>query len=52
MESQQKTFRETEPKKENYEKQGNDQSLEWLAQRGLVPRGAKEGNQWYPETLE
>ena len=38
MESQQETFRETAPKEENYEKKGKDQSLEWLAQRGL----------WYP----
>ena len=31
MESQQKAFREITPKEENYEKQGNDQSSEWLA---------------------
>ena len=45
MESQQKAFMETAPKEENYEKQGNDQSSEWLAEHGL-PRGEKEGNQW------
>ena len=38
MESQQEAFREITPKEENYEKQGNDQSSEWLVQRGL----------WYP----
>ena len=35
MESQQKDFREIAPKEENYEKQGKDQSSEWLAQHGL-----------------
>ena len=35
MESQQEVFREIAPKEENYEKQGNDQSSKWLAQRGL-----------------
>ena len=35
MESQQEAFRQTAPKEENYDKQGNDQSLEWLAQCGL-----------------
>ena len=35
MESHQKAFREIVPKVENYEKQGKDQSLEWLAQHGL-----------------
>ena len=35
MESQQNDFMETAPKEENYEKQGKDQSSEWLAQRGL-----------------
>ena len=38
MESQQEAFRETTPKEESYEKQGKDQSSEWLAQHGL----------WYP----
>ena len=31
MESQQEAFKETTPKEENYEKQGKDQSSEWLA---------------------
>ena len=35
MESQQEALREIASKEENYEKQGKDQSLEWLAQRGL-----------------
>ena len=35
MESQQEAFRETAPKEENYEKQGNDQPSEWLAQHRL-----------------
>ena len=38
MESQQEAFRETTPKEDSYEKQGKDQSSEWLAQHGL----------WYP----
>ena len=35
METQQKAFREIAPKEENYEKQGNNQSSEWLVQCGL-----------------
>ena len=35
MESQQVAFRETTLKEENYEKQGKNQSSEWLAQQGL-----------------
>ena len=41
MESQQKAFMETAPKEENYEKQGKDQSLEWLAEHGLRYPGEK-----------
>ena len=41
MESQQKAFRETTPKEENYEKQRKDQLLEWLAQHGLQYPGEK-----------
>jgi len=41
MESQQKAFMETAPKEENYEKQGNDQSSEWLVEHGLQYPGEK-----------
>ena len=44
MESQQEAFREIAPGEENYKKQGKDQSLEWLAQRGLqYPRKQRKG---------
>ena len=50
MESQQEVFRETVPKEENYEKQGNNQSSEWLAQRGLWYLGEqRRGNNGTPE---
>ena len=40
------------PKEENYEKRKKGPATKVVGTTwALVPRGAKEGNQWYPETL-